>query len=61
MKENPDGAGDFQILWNYALDQGTVIGCYKLDAQGKIGKLVGANIVYMVTEDTMQDLAYLKV
>ncbi|XP_014226796.1 uncharacterized protein LOC106652382 [Trichogramma pretiosum] len=60
IKQDPDGVADFQSVWNYALDQRVVIGCYKLDSDGKIDKLVGANIVFMVTKDSSKDMKNFK-
>ena len=61
MKDDPDCIADFRTIWDYALDQGTVVGCYKLNSDGQIEQLVGANMVFMVTKDTEKDLANFKV
>ncbi|XP_058801487.1 uncharacterized protein LOC131670125 [Phymastichus coffea] len=57
---DPDGVQDFLTLWKYSLDQGVVIACYKLDSNGKIENLVGANIIFMKTPETLQDFNQMK-
>ena len=61
IKQDPDGVQGFQTVWEYGLDQGIGIGCYQLDADGKIGKLVGANMLFVMTDGTAEDFAKLKV
>ena len=61
IKQDPDGVQDFRTVWEYVLNQGIGIGCYQLDADGKIGKLVGANMLFVMTDGTAEDIAKLKV
>jgi len=60
FKEDADAINDFKTMWNYAMNYNIAVGCYKLDTDGKIGELVGANIVYIVTDETEKDLAKFK-
>ncbi|XP_023246858.1 uncharacterized protein LOC106637545 [Copidosoma floridanum] len=60
LKKDPDGVDDFKTMWNYGMDQEVTVGCYKLDSEGKIGELVGVNVVFMVTDETSNDFAKFK-
>ncbi|XP_008212184.1 uncharacterized protein LOC100118005 [Nasonia vitripennis] len=60
IKDDPDGVEGFQTIWKYGLNQGIVIACYKLDSDGKTEKLVGANAVFIVNEQTGKDFAEYK-
>ena len=61
MKDDPEGSSDYLSFCEYALNQGVVIGCYELGANGKIDKLIGANAIYMMTKETLKDIENLKV
>lgn len=48
VKEHPDAVMQYHKRWDFTMDQGATIGCYKLDSEGKIGELVGVNIVAVI-------------
>lgn len=61
IKNDPDGVDDFRTFWKYCLNQGASVGCYKLDSEGQIGELVGANMLFVNTEETTKDFNKLAV
>lgn len=52
---------DYKAFWKYGLEGGLSIGCYKLDSNGKIGELVGVNVLFVVNAKTIEDFNKIKV
>lgn len=61
FKEDSDGIKSLEGFWNYGMDQGVTIGCYKIDPDGEIGELAGVNVLFICTEETFADFFQMKV
>uniref|UniRef100_A0A1B6ERW8 N-acetyltransferase domain-containing protein n=1 Tax=Cuerna arida TaxID=1464854 RepID=A0A1B6ERW8_9HEMI len=57
LKSDPLARKDLRVIWNYCMSQGITVGAYKLGESGELLSLIGVNLLYVCTPETIKDVA----